>query len=126
MPIERARTSTGNGHRVIRCPGVYAALLQKRCEQDAFSGGEYLVASDDPVRLAAFEQQRAERTAALMAERDGKPVTACSSDLPPGLPVPFDRPRGRQRSFVVSSDDTVTLRTLGAFEETTQPRRFSE
>jgi hypothetical protein len=106
---------------------VYASVLQKRCEKDAFSGSEYLLASDDPVRLAAFEEERRVRTAALVAERDGKPVTACSSELPPNLPAPFDNwPRGRQRSFSVTPDDMIMLRTLGAFEETTQPRRFSE
>ena len=83
------------------------------------------------LRIPAWEHANAERAAEFRRERAGQPLSAQSRMLPPNLPAPFDNwPRGRQRSFSVTPDDTITLRTLGVFEETDGqtrflPRRFS-
>jgi hypothetical protein len=67
----------------------------------------------DSEQLAAHERDYRERVAALVERRRwaGEPVNARSSQLPFGLPPPFEQwPRGGQRWFTVTADDRITLR----------------
>jgi len=115
MPRSRSGAVTTDGHITIRCPGAYLRVLRKRCEEDAHAAApDYLLLADS--EIPAWERDNAERAAALLRERTGKPVNAQSYMLPDGLPPPFDHwPRGGggRRSFVVSPDDTITLKLDG-------------
>jgi hypothetical protein len=60
---------------------------------------------------AESERAIAAHVAALLAERDGEPINVNSSDLPRGLAPPFDQKwTGSRRRFVVTADDTITLK----------------
>lgn len=106
------RPTTTNGHSTDRFPGAYVHVLQKRCEEELYDGS--LALTDAPSEeLEADERDYRRRVAALVARRRraGEPVIARSSDLPPGLPSPFENwPRGGQRSFTVTADDRIALR----------------
>jgi hypothetical protein len=116
VPIERARAGTSNGHNTIRRRGAYRHVLGIVCERDASAAADnYLLL--DVSQIPAWEKANAQRMAALMRERSGEELSAQSYMLPPNLPIPFDNwPRGCQRSFSVTCDDVITLRTMGAFE----------
>jgi hypothetical protein len=45
-------------------------------------------------------------------QRTGEPVSAQARQLPRGLPPPFNR---GPRTFLVSADDVIALRSMGAF-----------
>jgi hypothetical protein len=92
-------------------------VLEKRCAEEADDDGLWLsqAAASAAVR-GAFETEQAARIAALMRDRYGKPVLAHSRHLPPGLPPPFDRAPRRQRVFTVGPDDSISLRSFGAWE----------
>ena len=114
--MPRRPSSTGNGHSKTHVPGIYEQVLVKTCAEDAANPGAWLDASVNPLALSTFERERAQRVAELIAERRGKPVHVRSHQLPPGLPEPFGQfPRG-QRTFVVRPDDSITLRTMGAWQ----------
>jgi hypothetical protein len=115
MPRSRSDAVTANGATSIRVPGAYLHALHTRCEEQAhMSMPEYLTLAD--AEIPAWEREKAARVAALMAERTGRPTSARSADLPSKLPAPFDNwPVGRQRTFTVDVDDTITLRTGGVF-----------
>jgi hypothetical protein len=103
---------SGNGSSTNRFPGAYAHVLQKRCEMEAHMAisavSNYLLLADDEV--PAWERAKAERAAALVRERTGRPVNAMSHDLPRGLPSPFENyPVGGQRSFRVLPTDEIRL-----------------
>jgi hypothetical protein len=100
---------TTNGHRTHHVPGVYEQVLRKLCDQrvsDAIRP-DWLVASDSPEQLAKWEAEYAERMAAELQERAGKPVRVQGWMLPRGLPPPFNG-AGR-RLFVVGPDDVISL-----------------
>ena len=112
MP-RRPPVAPTNGHGTsMHCPGVYQNILEKRCERDALIAARYfLTLANDEV--AEWERENAERKAALIRERDGQPLTVNSSDLPHGLPPPFDHKwSGKMRRFTVDPTDTITLREL--------------
>ena len=115
MPVVRpAGVPTTNGHTSIHSPGVYEAILRKRCEQtDYLSMPEVLLVEDVAADLAAWERDKEQRVAALMAERYGPTLNVNSADLPPGLPPPFDMKWSRGRGFTVTPDDEITLRAFG-------------
>ena len=124
MPIDRARTATNNGHNTIRRRGAYRHVLGEICERDALACAVSFLTLDDE-EIPGWERANAQRKAALMRERSGEDLSAQSHMLPANLPVPFDSwPRGCQRSFTVRPDDTIALRTLGAFEETDDQTHF--
>jgi hypothetical protein len=115
VPIDRA-AAKGDGHRTIRRRGAYKHVLKGICERDAMAAATSYLLLDD-AQIPAWNEANAQRKAALMRERSGEDLSAPSYMLPPNLPAPFDNwPRGCQRSFSVTPDDTITLRTLGAFE----------
>jgi hypothetical protein len=117
MP-RRVNAGTGNGHSKIQGPpGIYEHLLVKTCTETATNPAAWLVASDNPSALSMFKQEQARRVAELIAQRKGKPIVGVQSHhLPSGLPEPFGQfPRG-QRTFIVNPDDTITLRTMGAWQ----------
>jgi hypothetical protein len=72
---------------------------------------DFLLLTD--AEIPAWERDKAKRVADLMAERNGTPISAHSSDLPPGLPPPFDMKWSRGRGFTVTPDDEITLRAFG-------------
>jgi hypothetical protein len=113
MPRSRSGAVTTNVHSTIRCPGAYAHALRKVCERDAAIGAPcYLTLAD--VDAPAWHRANAERVAALLPERTGKPVNAQSHI---GLQPPFDHwPRGGSRgSFMVTPDDVITFKPRGMF-----------
>jgi len=115
MP-RRADAVSSNGDKTIHVDGVYQHVLRKLCERDAHAGmPDYLLLPDDEA-AAAWERELQARIDALMAERDGNPVRVQSYMLPDGLPPPFDPWPGRRRSFLVGPDDSILLRSFGAFE----------
>lgn len=112
----RPPTAPTNGHTTKHIPGVYWQILRQLCEQRVYESMSmcWLLASGDPESLEKWEAEHAERMAAELAERAGKPLRVRSSQLPKGLPPPFEKwPRGGggQRSFIVTADDQITLRT---------------
>jgi hypothetical protein len=116
VPIERTRNSTANGHNTIRRRGAYRHVVKEICERDAMAAADNYLLLDES-QIPAWEKANAQRMTALMRERSGEDLSAQSYMLPPDLPVPFDNwPRGCQRSFSVTCDDVIALRTMGAFE----------
>jgi hypothetical protein len=109
MPVLRnGRLPNPDGAMGTIEPGAYAYALGKLCEQDA------LKAAPDCLTLAdegfeAWHRGNAERKAALMAERNGKPIRVQACMLPGGLHAPFNRwPSGGQRGlFVVTPEDEI-------------------
>jgi hypothetical protein len=71
---------------------------------------------ESATEVAAWERGKAARKADLISERYGEPLTARSSDMPPGLPPPFDIKWTRGRSFSIDPDDTITLREFGSWQ----------
>ena len=111
MPRSRSGAVMTNGHSTIRCPGAYAHALHKVCERDAAIGAPcFLTLANEDV--PAWHRGNAERVAALMAERNGKPVNCQSYMLPDGLQPPFDQwPLGGSRgSFTVTPDDVIRFK----------------
>lgn len=93
--------------------GAYACVLQRVCKRELPYDGSLALTDASAEELAADEREYRERLAALVRERFGQPVTCYSSDLPSGLPAPFENwpRRERQRRFVVDRTDTITLVT---------------
>ncbi len=112
MPIERHNGHLLNtdGDMAIHEPGAYQHVLDRKCDQDAHSApADYLLAETDE-QLAAWHEAKAQRKAALIAERSGKPIKVQAYMLPRGLSAPFERwTGGEHRMFVVTPDDTITL-----------------
>ncbi|OBJ86510.1 hypothetical protein A5640_11130 [Mycobacterium asiaticum] len=99
-------------------PGAYEYVLQRRCELEAEMAmqADLSIPSvlEDDYDEAVWEREKAARVAALMDERRGQPLRVQSWQLPPGLPPPFEHwPRGGgRRSFIVTPDDQIELRTM--------------
>jgi hypothetical protein len=110
MPVERnGRVPNTNGQMSIYEPGAYRHALERKCDQDAeAAAADYLLLETD-AELAAWHEANAERKAALMAERNGKPIKVQAYMLPQGLHAPFERWSSPQRSFRVDPDDRITL-----------------
>jgi hypothetical protein len=101
-----------NGANTIRWPGAYAFALDRKCERDAMKAAPcYLTLDDDDEVLAQWQRDIDAHKAALIAERDGQPLSVHSHMLPPKLPPPFDRwpPGGSRGTFVVRPDDLITF-----------------
>jgi hypothetical protein len=110
MPVERGAVTT-DGHIQIHWPGAYAHALERKCDRDAMiAAADYLTLADS--EITAWHRDNALRKAALVAERNGEPVTVQSEMLPDGMPSPFEHwPRGGNRgSFTITPDDVITLR----------------
>ena len=109
MPVDRnARVPNTNGQMSIYEPGAYRHALERKCEQDAeAAAADYLLLETD-AELAAWHEANAERKAALMAERNGKPITVQAYMLPQGLRASFERWSRPHRSFRVDPTDTIT------------------
>lgn len=91
-------------------PGAYAQVLDEVCSEQAADPDAYLQASGDPLDLIEYEEAEAERKAALLRERAGRPVSCRSYQLPRVGSSPFERfPRDGQRSFLVFPNDEIVL-----------------
>ncbi len=101
MPVERGAT---NGSGTGRFPGTYAYVLQKICERDAYMSMPCILDRQD---WDNWEQEKAEKVAALIAERNGKPLRVMSHMLPPNLPPPYER--GGRRRFIIEPTDEIRL-----------------
>ena len=117
MPVVRpSGVPTTNGHNSIRSPGCYERVLRKRCEIDAHMGmPDFLLSVATNDEAVEWEREKAQRAAALMAERYGPSLNVSSIGLSPGLPPPFDHKWTRGRRFTVSEDDEITLRAFGSW-----------
>jgi hypothetical protein len=115
MLIDRnSRVPSSEGSMTAHEPGIYEAVLQRVCHQQTDNGDEVLKCGTAE-ELAEVNRRHAERTAALVRERYGQPVTCQSYQLPRGLHAPFNRwPGGNRRMFVVMPDDTITLKMTEA------------
>jgi hypothetical protein len=101
-----------DGDMTIHSPGAYEAVLQKVCSLKAYAeSNDDVLLADTAEDMAAINGRRAEHTAVLMKQRHGQPVTCQSWQLPDCLADPFRRWSWPQQSFVVSPDDTITLKT---------------
>jgi hypothetical protein len=122
MPADRgvARgTDRGIADRPgVHVPGVYESVLRQWCKREIVESGgymsEWLLASDDPVKLAEWEAGIAALADLLFDERVvlREPVIAWWYWLPLPLPAPLDRVgRGGDgpRRVRVTPDDVISL-----------------
>jgi len=78
----------------IHHPPTYAKVLQPFCHEPALDPLGFLVASDDPASLAAYEGNEAAKLFACIRRYNGEPRTARA---PAGFRTPADRLRtGRE------------------------------
>lgn len=116
--VARRLVDVTNGHSTIHVPGVYADVLEQVVREEIADTSFWLTqeASDEAVR-AEFERAEEARIAREIEKRWGTTVFARSYQLPSGLPPPFDQwpLGGSRRSFAVHPDDTIRVRTMGAW-----------
>ena len=103
MPVERGAT---NGSGTGRFSGAYAYVLQKICERDAHNSMPCILDLGDS-EWDNWDRMLAEKVAALIAERNGKPLRVMSHMLPPNLPPPYER--GGRRRFIIEPTDEIRL-----------------
>lgn len=117
MPIDRAAVGTANGHSTICVPGVYERVLAEVVREQVSDGASWLTdeASDEQARAEFVRGQEAQIAQAIEICW-GATSVARTYHLPPDLPPPFDSRCGGRRSFTVSADDTVRVRTMGAWQ----------
>lgn len=113
MPISRDVTGDNqNAFLSVHVPGVYQAVLQTVCEQEAED--PYWALRDnwaDEVANALHDAEEAAKIAALIAEREGRPVHCQNYQLPEGVLGHFRQfPSVTMKCYTVTPDDVITLR----------------